>query len=691
MCESGCFSSEQHMRLYNSPMYKKKKQRQILLFSLIMLSCTGLILWKINDFLAQESNGMISLFLAVQSVTIAGIAVLYVPKRKSRWYPVYLLFIFLLVPLFLIAGVECLNGNMLWDINYPINVLMNYLLCLGVEIALFALSGSVRISADLTAVLMTLFGIVNMYCKEYKGSPLLPWDITSIVTAANVAGSFTFEITYSVIFMICMTIASMCLAGHLKMPASGSKLKTLSRVLCLTVILVFSYIFWGTDLIATEFGAAPDFFNQTRGYESNGAWAEFMVNTRYLKLAEPSGYDPDALAEEVIQKTGNPPSILQTSGICVSYEPAADNPNLIVIMNESFSDLRVIGDFDTNIEYMPYIDSLIGQENVIEGNVYVSTIGTGTSNTEYEFLTGNPMAFLPAGSNAYQLYVTDTQPGLTSVLKSLGYSADAMHPYNSSSWNRVAVYNAMEFDSFTAIADMKNVEKVRRFASDEYDFNLIREMYEQRDPDTPFYLFNITMQNHSSYETVYENFPQTVELENLEKEYPQTDQYLSLIKETDDQFRKLIEYFSNTEEPVIVLMYGDHQPFIENGFYEEVMGDTLSHMSDEEGQKRYITRFILWANYDIPEGWIDQISVNYLSTLLSEIAGTKMTDYNHFLQYMYSEVPVITQLGCIDRDGVYFKADDDSSFDEDMSLYRCAAYNNLIDSRNRCLQLFTAE
>lgn len=50
--------------------------------------------------------------------------------------------------------------------------------------------------------------------------------------------------------------------------------------------------------------------------------------------------------------------------------------------------MRVVGDIETNIPYMPFIDSL--EENTIQGNAYVSTIGTGTSNTEFEFLTGNP-------------------------------------------------------------------------------------------------------------------------------------------------------------------------------------------------------------------------------------------------------------------------------------------------------------
>ena len=34
------------------------------------------------------------------------------------------------------------------------------------------------------------------------------------------------------------------------------------------------------------------------------------------------------------------------------------NPTIIVIMNESFADLSVVGDFETNTQVTPFMDSL---------------------------------------------------------------------------------------------------------------------------------------------------------------------------------------------------------------------------------------------------------------------------------------------------------------------------------------------
>jgi len=127
-------------------------------------------------------------------------------------------------------------------------------------------------------------------------------------------------------------------------------------------------------------------------------------------------------------------------------------------------------------------------------------------------------------------------------------------------------------------------------------------------------------------------------------------------------------------------MYGDHQPYIEDTFYEEVMGKKLSELTDEEQQKRYITRFVLWANYDIPEGWIDEISVNYLSVLLQQVANNPLTEYQKYLNTLYTKVPVVTMMGCRDWDGNYFKYNDDTKYRQLLNYYRQAIITSLMKS-----------
>ncbi len=678
-------------------MQKFKKYIQPVNYTILLLLCMALTIHYRTNFTDDFPNDIFFCYYTL-GCGICGICLAWLTKTCHVKYQKLLHgFLFFLIPLLMTIYVELLNGNMLWDIDLVENVLMNYLINLLFCMAFFVLTGSYRVGYKLSECMLLVFGIANMYVKMYKGSPLLPWDLTAIRTATAVAGAFSYEINAKLLMAVMVFLITWITTDFFS-KIHHTKLYYGVRIGCGILFSGICIFYYGTDYFAKDFGATPDFFNQTRGYESKGAIAEFIVNTKYLSLNKPAGYDVENLDTEIEEYTQkNVPTILETdyrhdgkndTEIQASLTASSVNhPNIIVIMNEAFSDLSVIGDFQTNQDYMPFINSLKDTENVISGNSYVSTIGTGTSNTEYEFLTGNTMGFLPVGSNAYQLYVNHTQPGLVSSLIDSGYSAQAFHPYYKKNWNRVSVYENMGFEKFTGIEEMDYFHKLRLFVSDETDFQYIENMYQERDPNIPFFLFNITMQNHSSYDQ-NANFYQQIHLENTLQEYPLAEQYLSLIKETDDQFANLISYFNQIKEPTIILMYGDHQPFIEDAFYEEVMGKSLNDLTDEEQQLRYITRFVMWANYDIPEDWIDQISVNYLSTLLCQVAGIETTPYQDFLSSLYQEYPVVSLMGCRNWKNQWYAIDDALHQDQQLQVYSHLAYNNLIEDEKRRNALF---
>ena len=690
------------------------------------------VIYHHQDFLALEEWGSTMLLVSMGCCLVVLFGVSYKWERLTALRLIFQLIFFAAVPFFMLIAVERLNGGFITGFLTPSeDIPANYIVYLLLYLFAFSLSGSVRISVLTVSPVLLLFGVANMYVKEFKGAPLLPIDFTSIRTAANVASGYTYAIGYEIVFAVAITAAIMAVAARHSMPKMKIWLKIPTRALSLAVVCGFAIVFFFTDVFA-DYGLKPDYFNQTRGYKNHGAVLSFTLNTKYLSLSKPLGYDADEVYTIVEDGTAEEtPHILETALIrqgmdpdaakaqVSSVEPIGESgvtPNIIVIMNESYSDLRVVGDIETNEPFMDYVDSL--KDSTIQGNVYVSTIGTGTSNTEFEFLTGNTMAFLPAGSNAYQLYVKMAQPGLTATLLAHGYTADAFHPYFESSWNRVAVYNLMGFRDFITTEDMFGQDLIdeyidsgystslyerllkekfpgedillRRFVSDAYDFAEIIDMYENKGEE-PMFLFNVTMQTHSSYDKQYANFTEEVELTNLKGDYPKTDQYLSLIKATDDAFEDLITYFEAQEEPTVILMFGDHQPFIENSFYSEVMGQSISEMDDETQQKRYITRFILWANYEIPTGWIDEISMNYLSTLLMQVVGLETPAYNDYLANLYTKVPVITGMGCRDAEGNFFQADQDNNYESEILGYKMVQYNNLADTKARADDLFYLE
>ena len=160
---------------------------------------------------------------------------------------------------------------------------------------------------------------------------------------------------------------------------------------------------------------------------------------------------------------------------------------------------------------------------------------------------------------------------------------------------------------------------------------------------------------------------------------PRAEAYLTLIKETDNALKELISYFEQCDEKTVILMFGDHQPNVETGFLESLYGKDYDSLSEEELSRRYITPFVLWANYDIEEERDVQISANYLSGLLMEAAGLQMSSYQEFLMELYDELPVITANFALDAGGSFYSADRYDELEELLHDYETIQYRLLFD------------
>ena len=113
-------------------------------------------------------------------------------------------------------------------------------------------------------------------------------------------------------------------------------------------------------------------------------------------------------------------------------------------MNEAFADMSVLADYETSEDCLPFISSL--KENSVKGKLHVSIVGGNTPNSEFEFLTGMSMGFLPAGSIPYQQFIKSPLPSLVTQMNDLGYRTVAMHPYLASGWDRNTVYPYLGFE-----------------------------------------------------------------------------------------------------------------------------------------------------------------------------------------------------------------------------------------------------
>ena len=213
----------------------------------------------------------------------------------------------------------------------------------------------------------------------------------------------------------------------------------------------------------------------------------------------------------------------------------------------------------------------------------------------------------------------------------------------------------------------------------------------KENPEDKLFIFNVTMQNHGGYEYGADNFQEEIRMTGELAGYEQTDRYLSLMKKSDEAFAYLLEYFSEVEEPTMIVMFGDHQAAVETEVYESLFGKPLSELSPEEADRRYITPLIIWTNYEQQEGWIDKISANYLGSLILDLANLELTPYNQILLETWEELPALGKNGYYLADGSYVAWSADTEEPEQMRRYHLIEYNGVADRRNRRDVLFRIE
>ena len=411
-----------------------------------------------------------------------------------------------------------------------------------------------------------------------------------------------------------------------------------------------------------ELGVQTDVWDQTGAYRTSGAVAAFLCNLEFLEVDEPEDLSPQRLSW-----------IMDQVEVPEETAVSVDHPNIVAIMNESWADFEEFGNLSLTESVTDYIRSL---DNAIWGHTYTSVFGAGTSASEFEFLTGNSMAFLPSGSIPYQQYILDDSPSLASLLKEEGYRTLAFHPGERTSWQRNQAYPRLGFDAFKCGEDM-DVEQTfeHGYVSDRSDFEQIIWEFEHKEAGEPLFLFNVTIQSHGSY--TVEDYPAQVQLTDEPGKYPMAEQYLTLVNKTDEAFAMLVDYFSQQEEPTILLMFGDHQPSVEQEFLDKAYGVAQADMTMEQYMDKYRTPFVIWANYPLEEEGPEETSLNFLGQYLLRYAGIEPDPYGQFLWSFQQTIPALTFVGYTDGLGNAYSHLEDTVYTGKIEDYQRLQYVRL--------------
>ncbi len=564
-------------------------------------------------------------------------------------------------------------GGMPWQ--YSPAVAVGNALCIGaIYYPLCALTGRPVLSGLSVLALAGIWGAANYYIVQFRGNPILPWDLTALGTAAAVSGSYHFSLTWRMIFAVAVMGILIALAvrrkkrGGLRLRAAGRGAVLACGALCMGIVL-------GTSSLK-NLGISADVWDQAKAYRENGILGAFLCNLEFLDVDIPEGYSAGRAEELLTQASASGGEegeiwVSRTTG-SVSQK----TPHIIAIMNESWADFEEFGNLSLSAEVMEYIHSLDG----IQGYAYTSVFGAGTSASEFEFLTGNTMAFLPPGSIPYQQYILQPTASMASVLKEYGYTCLAFHPGERSSWQRDQAYPLLGFDQFKCGEDMDVVaEESHGYINDQSDFNQLIWEFENREPGEKLFIFNVTIQSHGSYTDP--DYPAQVQLTDEPGKYPMAEQYLTLVQETDQAFQTLIQYFEQQEEPVMIVMFGDHQPSLEQEFLDKAYGVAQEDMTMEEYMGKFRVPYLIWTNYEWEAETPELMSLNFLGEYVLECAGIDSGEYGDFLREFRQEIPALTFSGYFDAEGNAHSHLETNAFAEKIEEYQIVQYQEMFGTK----------
>lgn len=579
----------------------------------------------------------------------------------------------LLAVFFLCLGSQVMTTKLAWDIPAT-KLVLDWVVGAVPVLLLFYLSGNEIFSLFWGSLPLLLLSVADAVVIQFRGNELTPMDIASLRTALNVASGYHFQVTASflvgiLIWMLTFAFAFRYLRKRNTRKASSLEEEEILRkstpVLLRKARGIVFFVFLILAYLGCRFTTVWTF--NDFGARHNGFYVNFSaLLLNFASNRKPEGYGPEQIGNMEKEYSG------------IVSETDGDKPDIILILDEALADLRILGN---NLEpaepVMPFMDSL--EENTIRGFALSSVFGGNTSNSEYEVLTGNTLAFLPSGTNVYQLYLRQPTWSLIEDLRERGYFTEFTHPYYPTGWSRTRAYPLMGVDRMTFLPEYPRKNTLRGRVSDREMFEYVIKQYERRDKSRPWFLFGVTMQNHSPYDYAGDDVTPSVALKYAEELYPQAEQYEGLVKETDKALEYLVDYFRDKDRKTIIAVFGDHLPNLGWDYYEAAYGKEFEEIEDKA--LLYQVPFFVWANYDIEEKEVPLTSLNYLQNYIYQASGLPKPPYARFLENMEKEIPAVSNLGFFSPEqGRFLKLKESSGKErEAIDRYRILQYNSLFE------------
>lgn len=513
----------------------------------------------------------------------------------------------------------------------PILLCYNVLPVIALGLILYALIGRGCWAYGATGLIVLGLSVGNYYKIALRDDPLMLGDLLLLREAGNMLGRYDLFLSKTILCTLVCFFLGFFLLRFLQRGRPGLWLRTGSAVcgigmlVCLVPQMLDGAVYSNTfypEHITEQYSA-------TQQYIAHGFVYPFLYSYRSTVDTPPEGYDEG-----------------ETEALLGEYEdqdiPEEQRVNIIGIMLEAFNDLSRYDSVELNRDVYEVWHQL--KQEGYSGELVTNIFAAGTVDTERAFLTGQTeLVSYRGNTNSYPWY-----------FRSQGYYVDGMHPSESWFYNRRNVNEHLGFQNYSFLEDREDDDQ----SDDTFFAELIEHYQECTAQGVPYFNFSVTFQGHGPYtagESLWAPSGSYLTYDDRYNIYQfnTVENYFGSVENTNENLKMLTDYLREDTQPVILILFGDHNPFLgENNLAYEYLGIDLNNDTQEGFLNYYSTEYIIWGNDAAKQvlgkalqGTGPAISPSFLMHQLFRLCGWEGPAFMQATQEVLDAVPVIHSTG----------------------------------------------
>lgn len=455
--------------------------------------------------------------------------------------------------------------------THPLIAVLNILPCVLLVYLAYFISGRAWVAFTFPSALILILSAINYYKIQLRNEAFIAKDIAFFGEAAGVINNYTLSVTPRILATLFCVIFGVLFAVFLMKGVMKNKWVRIIGVILVIALCAALYVtVYTNDKVYSKADNSEgiNIWSDLQVYISKGFVYSFINSIPDAFPTLPEGYNEKDT--ETMLSAYSDGTIDESKKV-----------DVISVMLEAYTDLTVFENLTIRDDVYAPMHEL--RDECIHGNIISNVFGGGTINTERGFLTGyTESEDYSSATNSYLYF-----------LREQGYYTEGFHTGDDWFYNRENVEKYLGMENYYFLQDYNTTDR-----SDEFFFATLTDLYENRDKNVPYFNYSITYQNHGAYPdqwTYEESFLEKGDLSD--SSYNILNNYLFGIADTNRRIYDFIDSFRDSEEPIVIVFFGDHMPWLgnANSVYTE-LGINLDLGTEEGFYNHYSVPYIIWAN-----------------------------------------------------------------------------------------------